>query len=154
MKLRLTRKYLKDTYTIGKLEVWKNGVWAYLCDTLEDKVRPDGIKVYGKTAIPYGTYTITMNVVSSKYSNYKTYPFARPYGAYMPRLVNVKNFDGILIHPGNSPKDTYGCILVGRNKAVGKVLDSQAIWRALMEGYFMPAKKTGEAITIEIVKNG
>lgn len=160
MKLRLRRIALKETYTIGKLEVWKNNQWVYLCDTIEDKVRDinkngkfddSEKKVPLETAIPYGTYVITMNVISPKYSNYSKYPFARKFHAYMPRLVNVPSFEGVLIHPGNSAKDTAGCILVGKNKVVGKVVESQNIWCSLMEYYFWPAKKADEKITIEIV---
>ena len=160
LKFRLRRIACKPTYTIGKLEVWKNNAWAYLCDTIEDKVRDlnkNGVfdngetKVYAQTAIPYGTYKITMDVQSPKYSNFKKYPFAKKYGGYMPRLLNVKHFDGILIHPGNTAAHSAGCILVGKNKVVGKVIDSQSVWRSLMEYYFMPAKKNKEEITIEIV---
>lgn len=160
MKLRLRRIALRDTYTIGKLEVWKDNQWAYLCDTIEDKVRDlnkngmfDGTekKVSGETAIPYGTYNITMNVVSPKFSNYNSYPYARRFNAYMPRLLKVNSFDGILIHPGTSAKSSAGCIIVGKNKVVGKVVESQAVWNSLMEYYFWPAKKSGEPITIEII---
>lgn len=160
MELRLRRIALKGDYTIGKLEVYKNGQWAYLCDTLEDKVvdinkngRFDGgeVKVYGKSAIPYGKYTVTMNVRSPKYSDYSRYPYAKPYQAYMPRLVNVNHFDGILIHPGSTAAHSAGCILVGRNTIVGKLTESQAIWISLMDNYFIPAKKTKEPITIEIL---
>jgi len=42
----------------------------------------------------------------------------------LPRLLNIKGFDGILIHRGNTAKDTSGCILVGENKEVGKVINS------------------------------
>ena len=96
MKLRLRRIALKETYTIGKLEAWKDGQWVYLCDTIEDKNRDlnkNGVfdngekKVYGETAIPYGTYKITMNVVSPKFSNFTKYPYARKYQGYMPRLL-------------------------------------------------------------------
>lgn len=160
MKLRLRRIALRDTYTIGKLEVYKNGQWVYLCDTLEDTVRDknkNGVfdngetKIAGQSAIPYGTYKITMNVQSPKYSNYAKYPYARKYQGYFPRLVDVPHFDGILIHPGNTDKDSSGCVLVGKNKAVGKVLESQSVWNSLMEYYFWPAKKSQESITIEIV---
>ena len=93
MKLRLRRIALRDTYTIGKLEVWKDNAWAYLCDTVEDKVRDlnkNGVfdngekKVYAETAIPYGTYKITMNVVSPKFSNYDNYPYASKNHEQMP----------------------------------------------------------------------
>lgn len=160
MKLRLRRIALKEKYTIGKLEVWKNNEWTYLCDTVEDKVRDlnkNGVfdngekKVPNETAIPYGTYKITMNVTSPKFSNYTKYPYARKYHACMPRLLNVNSFDGILIHPGSSAASSSGCIIVGKNKIVGKVVDSQQVWLSLMDNYFMPAKKTGESITIEII---
>ncbi len=160
MELQLKRIALKSTYTIGRLYVKKDDEWAYLCDTLEDKVRDlnkNGVfdngetKVAGETAIPYGTYQITMHIVSPKYSNYTKYPYARQYRGYMPRLLNVSNFDGILIHPGNTAKDSAGCILVGRNTIVGKLTESQNCWLSLMENYFWPARKAGEKITIEII---
>lgn len=160
MELRLRRIACKDTYTIGKLEVKKNGQWVYLCDTIEDKVRDlnkNGVfdngenKIPGETAIPYGKYQMTMNVQSPKFSNYTKYPYAKKYRGYMPRLLNVNHFDGILIHPGSSALSSAGCIIVGKNKVVGKVIDSQQVWLSLMEYYFMPAKRTGEPITIEIV---
>lgn len=160
MKLRLRRIALKETYTIGKLEVWKDNQWAYLCDTVEDKVRDlnkNGVfdngetKVYAQTAIPYGTYKITMNVQSPKMSNFVKYPWAKKYKAFIPRLLNVNHFDGILIHPGSSAKSSVGCIIVGLNKVVGGVVNSQQIWYSLMEYYFWPAKKSGEPITIEII---
>lgn len=160
MKFRLRRIALKPAYTIGKLEVWKNGTWAYLCDTIEDTVRDlnkngkfdsGEKKVYAQTAIPYGTYAITMNVKSPKFSNYAKYAYARPYNGYMPRLLNVSEFDGILIHPGATAASSAGCIIVGRNTIAGRVTDSQQCWHSLMQNYFIPAKKTGEKITIEIV---
>lgn len=160
MKLRLRRIALKETYTIGKLEAWKDGQWVYLCDTIEDKNRDlnkNGVfdngekKIYGETAIPYGTYKITMNVVSPKFSNFTKYPYARKYQGYMPRLLNVNHFDGILIHPGRSARSSAGCIIVGKNKIVGQVVESTEVWCSLMEHYFWPARKSGEPITIEIV---
>lgn len=160
MELRLRRIACKESYTIGKLEVMKDGKWAYLCDTIEDKVRDlnkngtfdnGEVKVYAQTAIPYGKYKITMNVQSSKFSNFTKYPYAKKYRGYMPRLLNVKHFEGILIHPGSSALSSAGCIIVGKNKIIGKVVDSQQVWISLMEHYFMPTKKTGEPITIEII---
>jgi len=160
MKLRVRRVTLNPDYTIGKLEVWKNGAWAYLCDTIEDKVRDlnkngkfdnGEKKISGQTAIPYGTYEITMNVVSPKFSDFNKYPYARQYRGYMPRLLNVSEFDGVLIHPGATALSSAGCIIVGRNTAVGRVTDSQQCWHSLMQNYFLPAKKTGEKITIEII---
>lgn len=116
MELTLKRVALRDTYTIGRLYV--NG--TLYCDTLEDKVRDltREAKVYGKTAIPAGRYEVVFN-------------YSPKYGRKMPRLLNVPHFDGILIHSGNDEYDTAGCILVGQNKVVGKVLNSVATFEPL-----------------------
>lgn len=134
MDLRLRRIARRDTYTIGKLFI--DGV--YFCDTLEDKDRglkqslPASVnrakKVKGATAIPTGRYQVTLKIKSQRFSQKKQYEFC---DGYLPRLINVPAFDGILIHIGNTNKDTEGCILVGRNTKVGKVLESAATFRAL-----------------------
>lgn len=153
MELLLKRIALKPNYTIGHLYV--DGV--YFCDTLEDKDR--GLsssmplttiktkKVKGGTCIPYGTYKVTLDVVSSKYSNFTRYPYVKFCGGKMPRVLNVPGYDGILIHAGNTDKDTEGCILVGQNKVVGKVVNSQATWRKLYDT-LLDKKKEGIILTI------
>lgn len=147
MKLLLKRIALKPNYTIGKLYVDN----VYVCDVLEDSVRDCNAKVYGETAIPYGTYPITMNVKSPKFSNFAKYPWAKKYDGYLPRLEKVPNYKGVLIHVGNTAADTLGCLLVGQNKAVGKVLYSIATFNELMDKYLVPAKNRNESITITIV---
>jgi hypothetical protein len=151
MELTLKRIALRDTYTIGKLYI--NG--EYECDTLEDTVRDlnkNGVfdngeqKVYGKTAIPYGTYEVTMNVQSPKFSKKSAYAWCN---GYLPRLLNVPSFDGILIHGGNTPEDTYGCILVGQNKVVGKVINSMDSLKKLCTTLKV-ASLNKEKITIKI----
>ena len=109
MRLKLERIYKGTGYTIGKLYI--DGV--YYCDTLEDKVRDltKEEKVKHETAIPEGAYNVIVNVSPR---------FKRE----LPRLIDVPHFDGILIHRGNTAKDTSGCILVGENKEVGKVINS------------------------------
>lgn len=139
LNLTLHRAYRGAKYTVGKLYI--NG--KYFCDTMEDVDRGldqnmslstiQNLKIYQETAIPTGQYKIDMNIVSPKYSNFSKYPWAKPYGGKIPRLLNVKGFQGVLIHPGNTKEDTAGCILVGENKAVGKVLNSQATFKKLME---------------------
>ena len=105
MKLKLKRIALRDTYTIGKLSI--DG--RYWCDILEPPVRDlnkNGIfdngekKVPGNSAIPYGTYDIVVNI-SPKFKR------------LLPRLLNVPHFDGVLIHRGNTVKDTAACLLPG-----------------------------------------
>ena len=148
MKLILKRIALRDTYTIGKLYI--DGV--YFCDTLEDKVRDlnkngkfdnGEKKVYSETAIPYGTYKVDINTVSPRFKNRV---WAKPYSGKIPRLINVNSFEGVLIHPGTTSKDTSGCLLVGRNTIVGKLTQSQNTFHKLM------SKLKGQKdITIEIV---
>lgn len=156
MELRLERIALRSEYTIGKLYV--DG--EYVCDTIEDTVRDldkDGkfangeVKIPGKTAIPYGRYEITMKVKSPKYSNFSKYSWAKKYDGYLPRLLNVPHFDGVLIHVGNSALDSEACVLVGENKVVGKVINSVNTFRRLMDDYLVPAKKRNEKIVITII---
>lgn len=97
MKIEVNRIFKASNYTIGELSVDNN----YVCDTLEDKVRVDGKKVYAETAIPTGTYTLVLS-----YSN--------RFKKVMPEILNVPNFSGIRIHCGNSSEDTEGCLLVGK----------------------------------------
>lgn len=141
MKLLLKRIALRETYTIGKLYVDNH----LFCDTCEDRVRDierEG-KVYGKTAIPYGTYKVTLGVQSPKYSQRAAYDWCK---GYLPRLLNVPHFDGILIHAGNTAEDSAGCILVGENKVVGKVINSMATLKRL----YGILKEAGEDITLTI----
>lgn len=156
MELRLERIALRSEYTIGKLYV--DG--EYVCDTIEDTVRDldkDGkfangeVKIPGKTAIPYGRYEITMKVKSPKYSNFSKYSWAKKYDGYLPRLLNVSQFDGVLMHVGNSAMNSEGCIIVGENKVVGKVINSVNTFRRLMDEYLVPAKKRNENIVITII---
>ncbi len=148
MNLKLERRWPRTDYTIGRLSV--DG--TYFCDTLEDIVRDLRVeqKVPGQTAIPAGTYRVAMDVVSPKYSNFGRYPWAEPYGGRVPRLVGVPHFEGILIHPGNTPADTEGCILVGRNRLKGKVLASTVTFRRLMDEHLVPAWRRGEEIYITV----
>lgn len=165
MELLLKRIAKKQTYTIGKLYI--NG--EYFCDTVEDVDRgvnqdmqfistgnSEGYwvteegekikKVYSETAIPTGTYNINMNTKSQKYSNFNRYSWARPFKGYLPRLENVPGFEGVLIHVGNTAKDSSACILVGQNKVVGKVINSVITFYKLMD----VLQKCSEPITITI----
>lgn len=152
MKLYLKR-YKTPTYCIGKLSI--DG--EYFCDTCEDRDR--GLtqdmtlaeikqrKVAGTTAIPTGTYTISMNIVSPSYSK-KPY-YKKLCAGRVPRLMNVPGFDGILIHIGNTAKDSAGCILVGQNKKKGMVLNSRVTFESLYSR-LKSASNNGESISITI----
>lgn len=142
MEIKLVRIAFKETYTIGKLYV--DG--KYFCDTIEDKDR--GLdnsmtsneilkrKVKGQTAIPTGHYVINIT-------------YSPKYKRMMPLLLNVKGFSGIRIHSGNTAKDTEGCLIVGKNKQVGMVLESRDTYQRLFE--MMQGEKN---ITIDITRKG
>lgn len=127
MDLNLKRIARKAKYTIGKLYI--DG--QYFCDTIEDTDRgmkqSDAYatnkrkKVKGETAIPTGRYQVTLGVQSERFKNKSQYKFC---DGYLPRLINVPCFEGVLIHIGNTERDTEGCILVGENKVVGMVINS------------------------------
>lgn len=134
--LRLERTWKKKDYTIGRL-FFKG---QFFCNTIEDTDRGltsdmteeeiMAIKVPEKTAIPTGLYHIDMNTVSPKYSK-KDY-YKKLCDGKLPRLEDVKGFIGVLIHCGNTAEDSAGCIIVGLNKAKGKVLESKAIFERLL----------------------
>lgn len=144
MNLLLDRAYKCPTYTIGRLYI--DGI--RFCDTLEDTVRDltTTKKVNGKTAIPAGHYEVSMNIISPKYSKKNAFKWC---GGRMPRLLNVPNFEGILIHTGNTPEDTEGCILVGLNKVKGGLTDSTTTFRRLWER-LNEAYRRHERIEIDI----
>ena len=129
----------RPTYCIGKLYI--DGV--YFCDTIEDTDRglDDQMKeseilkkkVKGQTAIPTGTYNVFIT-------------WSPKYKKPMPLLENVKGYSGIRIHSGNTAKDTEGCLIVGKNKEVGKVLESRATYNKL----FSILNTTNEKIIIDI----
>ena len=152
MNITIKRIFKGDKYTIGKLYV--NGI--YECDTLEDTDRGltedsplseiQSKKVYGETAIPTGTYKIDMNTVSPKF---KDRSWAKFCGGKLPRLIDVPGYSGVLIHVGNKPADTLGCILVGDNKIKGQVINSTSIFQELYS-LMLKAKVAGEEITVTI----
>ena len=103
MELRLERLWPKEAYTIGRLYINNE----FFCNTLEDKIvdkNKNGIfdngekKVYGESAIPYGTYKIIYN-------------WSPKFGRNLPRLLNVPHFEGILIHSGNTAADSASVLL-------------------------------------------
>lgn len=134
MELKLNRIFLGSSATIG--ELWVND--THLCDTLEDRVRPEGEKVYGKTAIPEGTYEVKLT-------------YSPRFKKILPEILNVPNFSGIRIHTGNSSKDTEGCILVGTwdSEKEDWIGDSRIAFNELMS-LLQKAADNKEKITITI----
>lgn len=142
MNLELKRISRRPNYTIGRLFV--NGI--YLCDTIEDTDRGltkdmpleeiQRIKVKSETAIPTGTYQVILNMSAR---------FKRP----LPLLIGVPGYEGIRIHPGNTEKDTEGCILPGLNKVKGQVVESRAQFGKVFS-LINDAITAGEKVTITI----
>lgn len=138
MKILVKRIAKRDTYTIGKM--YLDG--KYFCDTLEDTDRNlkqtdslssiKKVKIPNKTAIPTGTYEVTLDIVSPKFSSKLFYK--EVCNGKLPRLLNVPGFDGILIHVGDGPRGaelTSGCILVGKNLVKGQLLNGKEVFKAL-----------------------
>jgi hypothetical protein len=136
MKLLLIRDAFSATTTLGKLYV--NG--AYRCETLEDADRhleDEGAeKVHGETAIPIGIYNVVID-----YSN----RFQRP----MPHILDVSEFEGVRIHPGNTAADTEGCVLVGSGRLGESVVRSRIAFEPLFDA-LEAAYDDNESITLEI----
>lgn len=95
-----------ELYVDGKVE----------CYTLEDVVRP--IKIPGQTAIPAGTYKVIIDM-SNRFKR------------LLPLLIDVPNFSGVRIHPGNTDTDTDGCILVGTTRSPDFIGNSRIAFEAL-----------------------
>lgn len=130
MHITVKRIFKGPSYTIGKLFI--DG--QYFCDTIEDVVRnlPNACpntsrwvpckcqeKIYAQTAIPAGTYKVSME-------------YSPRFKRKLPYLHEVPHFLGILIHSGNTDADSGGCIIVGYNKVKGKVLESRATLEKLI----------------------
>lgn len=120
MEMRLVRKEISDTATIGELTLDDK----YECFTLEDPVReidgqpPAVWKVKDETAIPRGRYEVVIT-------------FSDRFKRLLPLLLNVPGFTGIRIHYGNTPHDTSGCILVGSIKQTDRIAGSRLAFDAL-----------------------
>lgn len=142
MELTLNRELFSENSTIGTLLI--DGKKE--CYVLEDfdrgldstmsEAEIKSKKMYGETAIPAGRYEIVIN-----YSN--------SFKMELPLLLNVKGFSGIRIHVGNTKKDTFGCLLLGRKRSLDYVSDSKVAFKALFPKIKMALLK-GEKVFITI----
>jgi len=144
MELQLKRETFTDESTIGSLTIDNK----FECFILEDKDRGLNdnltleqilkVKVYGKTAIPYGRYEIDWTM-SARFK------------VFMPILLNVKGYSGIRIHKGNTEVDSLGCLLCGTRKKNNMITESTLATRNLYTK-IEAAKKQGQRIFITIVR--
>lgn len=144
MKITVTRYYSNPNETLSILSI--DGI--KICFGLEDEFR--AVKVMGETRIAKGEYKIVVRQYGQHHEKYKK-KFSWHEG--MLELKNVPNFTNILIHIGNSDKDTAGCLLVGDN--VGKqgaklvILNSAKAYEKLYKKVISEAKKGN--LTIEFI---
>ena len=151
MELILERIAKRKTYTIGRIYIQRRVDDEYLagtekeyfCDTLEPTWRDyehGAYKVKGRSAIPEGRYAVVIS-------------YSPKFKQWLPILLGGPEFNrkwqGIRIHAGNTAADTEGCILVGKNREIGKVLDSR-IWLHRLKQKIVEAKDKGEAVWITI----
>lgn len=160
MELKLVRTAKKPKYTIGHLyrKDKQNGQWIFVCDTIEDKDRGldqsmtlaniAAIKVKHQTAIPTGRYEIIKNVVSATFVKKPKYKALN--GGRLPRFKYVKGFDGILMHAGIDQDSSSGCVVVGENKVVGKVINSWETY-VKVDNMIEKAINRGERVFITVM---
>lgn len=144
MELQLKREIFTDESTIGTLTI--DG--KFECYILEDKDRGINntltleqimrVKVYGKTAIPYGRYEVDWTI-SARFK------------VMMPILLNVVGWSGIRIHKGNTEIDSLGCLLCGTRKLSNRITESTIATNKLY-AKIESAKKQGQRIYITIVR--
>jgi hypothetical protein len=128
MNIIVERKDLTDTRTIGTLTMA-----SFSCFTLEDAVRAE--KIYGKTAIPAGTYEVVIS-------------FSNRFQKMLPLLLKVPNFEGIRIHAGNKSEDTEGCLLLGMNRTTDTVTESRKAMSLFMPQLMFYLKR--EKVFLEV----
>lgn len=142
MDITITRNWKKAGYTIGRLYI--DG--QYVCDTLEPQDRglrssmalPEirKLKAKGKTAVPTGLYPVTRT-------------WSPRFKRVLPLVGRVPGFDGVRLHPGNTARDTEGCVLPGVNSKAGMVLDSRK-WLSAIDSRIEAALKGGQDVWLEI----
>ncbi len=139
MKLTLERKVFNATSTEGNLLI--DGKW--FCHTIEDVTRAEPgqwkneLKVYGKTAIPYGTYPVLVT---------KSNRFKR----MLPGILKVPDFEGIRIHNGTNESSSEGCIIVSYKATKGALINDKTAMNDLCK--LIEKVQNTEKVEIEIIK--
>lgn len=143
LHLTLIRKWKKPDYTIGQL--FAGG--RMICNTIEDcdrglnqhmtEAEIKRIKVQNETAIPVGTYKLTVSM-------------SPKFGRKLIEVLNVPGYLGIRVHKGNTAKDSAGCILPGNNTEKGKVTNSTK-YEELLTSMVESAISNGEEAYLTII---
>ena len=138
MKLKVLRFSSQEDSTSGLLFLENNYGLEFICYTLEDEYRSE--KVRGETRVPCGTYKIELRTQGGFHEKYKK-RFSFHKG--MLHVVNVPNFEYILIHTGNTDEHTAGCLLVG---------DSQENNAIIKDGFIGKSNNAYKRIYPDIAK--
>jgi hypothetical protein len=132
VELQIERRWFTKHSTIGELFI--DGIRE--CYTLEDVVRPHGVKVKGQTAIPALRYEVVIN-------------FSHRHQRLMLQLLNVPNFEGVRMDVGNDDRDVEGCFCVGTGRSPDCVTGSLAAYGPVF-AKVNEARLRGEKIHITI----
>jgi hypothetical protein len=122
----------------------------FLAYTLEDEYREQ--KEFGETRIPDGTYQLGLRTVGGYNQKYSK-RFADIHVG-MLHVLDVPNFEYILIHCGNTDEHTAGCLLVGDSQENNQIKKDGFIGKST-QAYkriyprIAEAIKCGEEVTIK-----
>lgn len=148
MKVIQIRDMLNEKYTLSTAAIYpdnaSNALFTFF--VCEDTVRGEGNpatvskwKIKGETAIPYGDYNVVWALSPSR-------------NEWTLRLLNVPGYQGILIHGGNTPADTEGCLLPGLMRQNGSVLQSKVAVQKI-EAILVPELQAGMEVVWSIRKS-
>jgi len=129
MKLTIVRINYNDKTTIGRLYINNE----FFCYTLEDKVRPKGVKVYGETAIPSGKYKVIVS-------------YSPKFKKLLPEILNVPMFSGIRLHGGSTAQNSLGCVILSYDLIDENTVKSDQAYNDLIKK--LQSKKEEHSIEI------
>ena len=137
MTIYMVRDDCTETRTLGTM-TFPDG---FICQTLEDPVR--GVKIPGDTAIPSGTFQVTITR-------------SKRFQKMLPLLHNVPGFGAVRIHAGNGTGDTSGCVLVGSQRGTFSLGADQTIVHSReamdqVQSRIAAALAHGEQVWLDIV---
>ena len=140
----LKREILTDVSSAGRLYE-PDG--TLVCDTLEDTDRDldpntdwKAVKVYGETAIPYGFYELKMQI-------------SPHFKKMMPYVSGVATHSGVMLHSGNKPADSLGCILVGKRVSDDVISNSKVTFNDILVPVLAKYFKNSEPIYLQVTKS-
>lgn len=136
MKLVLTRDVLANEFTLGTLKADGRHI-GFTCEDKDRRLENEGEKVYGRTAIPRGTYKVILT-------------FSHRFQRVMPEVLNVPEFEGIRIHGGNTAEDSLGCPLLGLQRTQTGVAKCKEVNQKLID-MIQDCEDRGEPVTLEVV---